>query len=1578
MAVSTPGPEGVRAQVEALRRKLLDLSLRNRMLNYRPSKRLGIAIVGEDTTQLYRMLVDEGKKMSFVGRPDLPKIKGDQPVLTEISDHGDAVSLSMHRQAAEEEMDAFLGSPVLPLSQTDTKLNTADPESLLQTKLSYLMRETSLATEELGINTLFLTLGCLEWSESAERSFRAPILYVPVTLERQGNGAIKLAHDGSDIGTNLPLQAKMREFNLSLPGFDDEKPLLDYFAEIEATIRLRPDWRVHRDEVHLAFFNYEKYSMYVDLGGDAWGPDAKPWHNADIAAMLGGGYGPAESRVDESTQLDMARPLDRSFEVYDADSSQIIAMIRAAEGHSIVVEGPPGTGKSQTITNIIAEAVAQGKTVLFVSAKRAALEVVKRRLEEADLGGMCLDLHNKVASRKGFYQEIKRTVERSLAVRREDEKLTRLGELRNRLNAHCAAVHDPVDPYGMTPFEAMSLLGRLPQETVEDRRGRIPFEQIKHWTQADLATLMPLTQALQGRLAPIGMPKDHAFWGATIRIIDPATRLDLTEGIALSLTTFTSAQMAIREAAAALRIDPPSTPTDVSILRQVTEQALAAPEHGGVAVRSDVWRREQPAIEEAIEALRQRKAIRTRRSAQVTPEIWNSDLSAIATEFDLHAEKWFRGLVGPFRRASTELDRYLSPSGRSAAKGRKGIIHDVRDAQDAEARIARADSCMSSLFGVQWKGNDSDADILDRLLHWILELQDKVESRALPAGILDLLSGNVVGQELLALAGKAEIATEAAISAYQDCAKTLGYPSDDCRQQPIEGLVERVSRWQSELPTLPQFIYFNEARNHALAAGLAPVVEIADEWPLASTRLADTFQRSYATGVVREAMQSRPALGSFERMGHEVAIAEFRLLDDFKLKFNRAAVRLMHQRRMPSFDLQVGNLNLLRIQCELQRSHKPIRWTLERAGEAVQKIKPVFMMSPLSVAIHLPPELPPFDMVIFDEASQVKPEDALCAIARAKQTIVVGDTRQMPPTSFFDRLADDEEFEEEEEFTELGAEARKLESILSLMSAVAIGSNRRPELRWHYRSIHPELIQPSNEMFYDNRLIVFPSASALHEGRQIGLVFHHLPGSVYESGSSKRFNRIEAESVAQAVWDHIRTDPDDSLLVAAMNKPQADLIYDEVQKLERQDPAPFHAFRLKHPHEPLSIKNLENVQGDERDVVLISITYGRDSSGVIRRQFGPLLKDGGERRLNVLISRARKRCEVFSNMTADDLRSDLPRPGVDALKRYLKFAQTGQIDVPMVTGHKAESPFEEEVAAELAKRDYEFDLQVGSEGFRIDLAVIDTEEPGRYRLGVECDGATYHSARSARDRDKLRQRILEARGWRLHRIWSHDWWQDRTGEIERLVQAIEQARTDQQPPRLSVPLEAPDIYVEETQRDPNPTRFLRPYTETPRVGPLASKTELEQYMIEVVKTEGPIHEDLLRLRIRDAAGYDRTTKTVRALVDGVIKSGSRWVRHSVDCYVEDESQFRQPRDWSTRPSGERKVEYVSEVEIASALRFVVGNAFGIDEPAAAKSALNLLGFKRITDSGLARGLTVVQRMITAGGIKQVDGLLYRP
>jgi len=1581
MASQAINSEPVRNAVEGLRSKLLDLSLRNRMLNYRPSKRFSISVVGEDPVHLYGLVAGENpRKLTFVGRPD-PPLRGAAP-RDEWTFFDDEVSQYELKEEAEDELNAYLTDPTKPVDQLDTKLNTEEYVSVLQAKLKAIQHQAVLAREELGINTLFLTLGMLEWFDTGRTEpLRAPLLFIPVQLERQKNGSLRLAFEGSDPGGNLPLQAKLKEMNISLPDFDDEKGVKAYFDEIEATVRNRPNWRVLRNEVTLGFFSYEKFSMYVDLSGDQWPEGRKPWQHADVQSLLTVGYPEAESPIGNDAFVDDVRPVEGSLEVYDADQSQLIAMLRAASGLSMVVEGPPGTGKSQTITNMIAEAVAAGKRVLFVAAKRAAVDVVKRRLDEAGLGAMVLDMHDKLLNRKEFYTELKRTAETGLKVSDETARVERLAELRRRLNDYCRAMNEPLQPFGVSPFEAIGRLSALPRETSADRDGRIAFEELSQLSGAMVESAMPTVGLLKERLQKIGVPIKHPFWGCRIDYNDPMLDLDLQEALAQLIESLESAIANVAEVCGKLQIPTAETLTELKVLGECADRIKSAPPHAGVQLSLDLWERKKEDIEGVIALLEQRNEIRRQWGPQAVAGAWAADLEPLERAYQAHATKWYRFLIGDFRRAQKAVRELMAPGARLDAMQTLSFILAIREAQSAESQISDLSGTMAELFGVHWQGLNTDPGSLRQLMDWVLRIRNEARSGAIPEGLIAFLQGEGDSKAMVPEIASTVSLVRRAFDCYRKAAEMLKYPTDGCADEPWQAILSRAKGWHANLSRLPEMIAYQEARTRLDGQGLGAVAKLADRWPAASEKLEEAFLRSYYTGVFREAANQRLAIRAFDRTEHDRLIDEFQTLDDFKLKYNRAQVRKLHNAQMPNWSQAVGSLQLLRMQCGRQRGHKPIRWAMAQAGEAIQRIKPVFMMSPLTVALHLPPELPPFDLVIFDEASQIKPEDALCSIIRAKQAVVVGDTRQLPPTSFFDRIAGDEGDEEADDAEAMaGAEAKRLESLLELMNASANGAARRPSLRWHYRSIHPALIQPSNAMFYENRLVVFPSPSEEQDGKRIGVVFHHAPDTVYEPGSSKRYNRKEAEMVADAVLRHLKTSPELSLMVAAMNRSQANLIESEIEKRERLHPDLFAEFDKRHTFEPLRVRNLENVQGDERDVVFISVTYGRDASGVIRQQFGPLLKEGGERRLNVLITRARQRCEVFSNLCSGDLRVDGSSRGLEALKRYLAFAESGNLNGGGSAEAGAGSSLERIVADALREKGYETEIGVGCEGYRIDIAVRDPDGGERFILGIEFDGPTYHSARAARDRDKLRRRILEKRGWNLCRVWSRDWWHSPDGELHKIVELIEALKTD---PHADEPAQDEDPAPTEpvvTTVERHVETKTEPYRRPIPGPPIQTDTGMLTYIANVVKTEGPIGHDLLCLRIRTAAGYARAGAGVRNWIEGLIQRAlnAKIVQRRGDAYIVSENQLWVVRDWSGLPSEERRPAYVTIVEVGRAVESVVSASFGVGEEDAIREAFGLLGFKRLTDIARTRGREAVKLLLEAGRLERRDGILRLP
>jgi very-short-patch-repair endonuclease len=605
------------------------------------------------------------------------------------------------------------------------------------------------------------------------------------------------------------------------------------------------------------------------------------------------------------------------------------------------------------------------------------------------------------------------------------------------------------------------------------------------------------------------------------------------------------------------------------------------------------------------------------------------------------------------------------------------------------------------------------------------------------------------------------------------------------REAPLIDLSKRIQHAVADAPALSAWMNLVRARDAAQQADLQNLIDLVEKGQIQPSQLPGAFGFVFYNSLLRRVLEEHPLLMRFNRLTHEEVRRAFAEADQESIKLYRQHVANLTDRRSVPWGNSTGpvgtwsNLPLLIREISKQRRHLPIRQLMRRAGAAIQSLKPCFMMGPLSVAQYLALDQLRFDVVVMDEASQLKPEDALGAIARASQLVVVGDPKQLPPTSFFQRF----NLDSTDEIPDDQTAAEDAKSILEVAGTVYQPVRR---LRWHYRSKHHSLIAFSNREFYNGDLIVFPSA--YDHSPDLGIRYRPVQRGVFEN----RRNPVEARLVIDAILDHAQNRPKESLGVVTLNFEQREMIEDMLENRLRADPfARRFVETMYEREEPLFIKNLENVQGDERDVIFISVTYGPDANGTLYQRFGPINTETGWRRLNVLFTRAKKRVVVFSSLEPDLIRVEPGRwSGVPALKAYLAFAKTGILAQFDANPERPSNDFEMSVATVIRQRGFEVVPQVGVAGYFIDLAVRHPQKPGKFILGIECDGATYHSARSARDRDRLREGILRDQGWKIHRVWSTDWLRNRSGEVNRLFARIEELLVEEGPvPTAPPPLE---------------------------------------------------------------------------------------------------------------------------------------------------------------------------------------------
>lgn len=1581
---------------EKLRRsrlELLDIGLRNNLVSFRKTKK-SLAIQDCQADELLLAFLEEKKALIFqaaslnqrvtIADTDDTDIALDAELLEALgaSQDQDKVTHPAGRTRAQitsQDTGGGAASNSKALSatkRTTPVLQIALTQEALFLQLFKMRSEAQTFVEEQGANLLFLAVGFLHWyeSDSAEELRRAPLVLIPCSLVREGaNERFELEPTDDDVVVNLSLAAKLStDFGIALPAPDeqidgDAATWLSYLRQVSEAVSVQKRWSIDANETVLGFFSFGKFLMFKDLDPETWPEDKQPSSHSVVRRLMGTGFGDERPAYGEDVNIDeVIAPGDVHF-VKDADSSQTQAILEVREGRNLVIQGPPGTGKSQTITNLIAELVGQNKSVLFVAEKMAALEVVKRRLDECHLGDAVLELHSHRATKTKVLKELGRVLDQGCPLDDEHVRdIELLARVQDELNSYCKAVAASIGKSGINFSIALGRLFKTQYEWPE--LAPLSWDAMTKWSEKDYIRARELAENMAVLLAATGRPTKSTFWGSDHKVFTPIEENKAGQDITRGQEALTVLQQSAAQLAKRLSLTAAVSLQDIDVVCRAAKRAAEAPKLEGVQLSTQDWQLRRDAIRALTEAGKGMQAQRGQFDGQLIDAAWGQDVLPIRQAILHYGNRWWKGLSGEWRGAKRRLQSLSKMPFPTEASKMLAVVEGILAYQQCKKNYDIHATLGQALFGAQWQGEQSDWDVLERLSVWIVALYDEVGRGQLPQGIVGFLAGHADASGLGDMASSIEASVLKLRTAVEATTASLGLApiTQDVAgsawvSAPLDDLARTLEVWRQQLPQLHQLVRFNALAEQFEQENLQPMLKTAQECtaPEAFVPLLDL---SWYSSLVSQAYRTYPVLAQFDRLEHEHRIKRFKDLDLATIRYAQVGLAKQVWEHKPNIN-QPGEMAVLRHELNKKRRQLPIRQLVNLAGRAMQQIKPVFMMSPLSIANFLPPGKLEFDVVIFDEASQVKAVDALGAIMRGRQVIVVGDTRQMPPTDFFNR-----EIEQEEE-TATG----DLESILSMFKAK--GCSER-YLRWHYRSRHESLIAVSNAEFYDSKLVVFPSSGANRGATGISL--EYLPEALYDRGKT-RTNKGEATAVANAVIGHALKTPYMSLGVAAFSVAQRDLIEVEVEMARRKHPEAEDFFTL-HPHEPFFVKNLENVQGDERDAIFISIGYGRNESGKIAKEFGPLNRDGGHRRLNVLITRAKMVMRVFCNFRGDELELDASaKHGVRALRNLLKYAETRELETTIESGRPTDSPFEDQVLVALSERGYLLEPQVGTAGYFIDMAVRDPELPGRYILAIECDGAAYHSSRSARDRDRLRQGVLEGLGWRFHRIWSTDWFRNSAHETQRAVDAIEEARlalsTEQSTPQsatLVAPLERVRSTLERESIEENIAPSYSAMYEIALVSPPAGydlldapKAALARMIQEIARVEAPINMIIITRRVMEAFGLGRAGSRIAARVEEVARQcvhQSQWLFHD-DFVMErehcDDLSSVPIRNRAMLPAAERKIELVSPYEIRAALLRTIELAFSIDIAAAISEVAQLLGFGRAS----ARISSVIQLQI---------------
>jgi very-short-patch-repair endonuclease len=1306
----------------------------------------------------------------------------------------------------------------------------------------------------------------------------------------------------------------------------------------------------------------------------------------------------SQGDIHEIPAEDLDRLVDpvQCLQVLDADSSQQQAIELAKAGGSFVLQGPPGTGKSQTIANIIAELLGLGRTVLFVSEKAAALEVVHRRLTTAGLADVCLALHSQKANKRDVVSELARVYSRGQTAGPEESSFNylRMRERRDALNTYVRELHAVREPLGKSVFQVQGLVAQLSDVPV------VPLEvgDVAQLTVDRLESMRDAMARVSGSADAIASIDENPWRGATIDGLSPEARRVTLASIASAKDALKRAEQDCRALADRLGLDAEGlTPARAQWMFDIARALADGPNfQGGWLV--------QDRLPELIQSERE-AAVQHRNAmdeAELVKQVFREDvlrydLDGLETRLNTEYRTAFARFGSAYRQEHRALAA-LTPSGKKPRFADiERIVPVAIRLRSRREWIAADQQRFAGEFGPWYAGFQTDWTALEAALAWAGQLSASFGGAA-PESFADRVASVLADRDGLRKAAEvSEAGLAIALSAVQLMASWFALEAPtagrlrDSMSTRLSGICDEAEALSSSIEGLAAWTRLARAVEACVEAGVADPTETLRSSPVRPDDYVRALENRVLILWLDYWIGETAVLRDFEATSHAYLIAEFRRLDaDLKKAARRTlAARLARRRPHPSaasMNLTSSQPALLMKEAKKKRRHKPLRRLFAEIPDLLATLKPCMMMSPLSVGQFLPLKTIRFDAVVFDEASQVKPEDAVGPIMRGTQLIVVGDSKQLPPTSFFDVSMGDELSEDDYYDDDTGA----FESILDLCGTIGLSERM---LEWHYRSRREGLIAFSNNFLYDNRLVTFPSPD--FDGAGTGVEFKYVDDGVYDR-SRTRTNAREVQEILEIVRTHARTHPGKSLGVVAFSQAQMTAIDTALWRMRGDDPS-LEAFFGNMQDEPFFVKNLENVQGDERDVIVFSVGYGPDTTGKIAMNFGPLNNRGGERRLNVAVTRAREKVVLVSSIRGADI--DISRTnaeGVRLLKHYLDYAErgVGALDSVCAIDDDAEygSLFEEEVAKILMAAGYRVTKQVGCSGYRIDLGVVHPDRPGQYALGIECDGASYHSAATARERDRLREQVLVDLGWKLYRIWSTDWFRSRPQQVEKLLAAVKDAIESPEarlPERVSG--DAPELPATPSDEgspafEPPPSAadhlvsLTTPYLECEL--PMrhsdfySSLSGVAEVVMKVVELESPLHVDALTRRVAGVWGIGRSGHKVQAVVREALQSAAQWggvAQRGQFVYENRERDIPVRRNHPGGPS--RKASEIAPEEIAAAAALVLRDQIRLSVDDLVTATARVFGYERTGSGVRAAVLGGVRHLIESGAAREDDGVV---
>lgn len=1301
---------------------LIDLSFRNPLLNYKPLKNRGLEFTSDSTIEKVESLFD---------------------LRSDIQSHINFQLNSFHNFYTPAQVESRV-----KITQSDAKLHI----------------------QEKGVNVLFLACCFLHWKEDerAEMFNKSPLVLIPVTITITTGHDVEITRIEDDIQENFALKEKLKKVGVNLPHFNpNDKTLSSFINEINELCNRQNDWSIETSRISIDIFKTQKYLMYEDLNPNNWDEIETTELPELISKLVTKEIFQLERLDILSTKIDELNSDEEPVLVRDADLSQLQAILFAHQDNTFVIQGPPGTGKSQTITNLIANLLSRGKLVLFVSEKSTALEVVKSNLDLAGLGSLILDLHSTDSKKTNILQDINNTLEFSKTFTLKNKFSEHdYNDIKNELRQYRLALNTAI---GSTDFKPEFVLTEL-----SESYAKFIALDISH-SEVDLE--LSKIEYSPDELQTIEYRENIQFLS---QLDTHLTAFNTLEESCFSVTNFKNHDVvdvvAIKKSAnAILQLLPTNTETSDTLVVLHKElnnwfaliQTTHSPQVLNIIKTYKLWDKnwinKQAELIDITKKISSLMAQKKDYSSSINNKTWNLTSIELVENIQKIKPSYLKSYVpGNKRKYFTEcLEYFHGPLTEVKIKGYLRVHCSYRDKFDNFITDLK-----SSAFNQFQELINKDIDHASNILGELLKIMTLIESDKDLYQIYSFDSYEV--EKLLSLNSCSDDDYEQSdmlkyrikLSALTGNTNLPNYTNSQLKSF-CEVMIQssiKIDSWRN-LEKMKEKLIHQELK-----------------WLLDHKIHSLQFVYRYITMKKIEAIMHTkcPIISKYSGVELESLRGKFATLDKERKSYSRDKILELQNNSVANLSLESSKgFKILLREINKKRNVLTIRNILSQCFEEVSVIKPIMMMSPITVSSFIPRKTMAFDYVIFDEASQIKPSDAIGAILRGKNTVIVGDKMQLPPTNMFDvDSTDDIDYADKLDVDSIDAKdlagsMKNHESILDLANGLNVPEKK---LNWHYRSRFNSLINLSNEKFYNRSLVVFPDASL--PGANEGLQFEFIQNGNYDRSGTRK-NENEADVVITEVIEHLKNRKSRSLGVATFSMAQKSAIEDKLMHSQETREL-ISEYNKIHANEKFFVKNIETIQGDERDSIFISVGYGKSVGSASKTiSFGPLSQQNGDRRLNVLISRAKYQCKVFSSIHYFDIDTDgNQNQGVAKLKAFLKYAETGEMDTPKITGEDYDSEFERSVASELTKIGYEVVCQVGSAGFKIDLAIKCPDYPGKYLCGIECDGATYHSSLSARERDRIRQEILESKGWKILRIWSTDWFRNKELEIGKIDKNI--------------------------------------------------------------------------------------------------------------------------------------------------------------------------------------------------------------